>query len=237
MATDPVVRDYLAAGASWENDRLDSAQRSARVAWRISGVATLAAVASVGAVAALAPLKTAVPYVIRVDSSTGVVDVVPPVQSAVTPSAAVTRHLLHLYVVAKERYVADLAASDYALVGAMQSAPLNQRLLHDWDRSNPASPLNRYRDGTSVLVQIRSITFLPTATGAGEVAQVRFCAITRPAGGGAERQQQSIATLSYRYGALPTDAAERELNPLGLRVAEYQVEPEADGGPVRDGAP
>jgi len=224
---------YLAAAAAWEEDRLGDARASARVAWRVAAAAVVVALGGLGTAAALAPMKTVVPYLIRVDSSTGVVDVVPPVTAAVPPGEAVTRHLLHLYVVARERYVADLAPNDYAQVGAMQSAQLNQRLLHDWDRNNPDSPLNRYRDGTSVLVRVHAITFLRHDPDGGEVAQVRYSRVTRPANGGAERQDQWIATLAYRFGSVPADATQREANPLGLRVTEFQREPEVavDGNP------
>lgn len=232
MGADASLRQYFAAAAAWDEDRLSAARRSARTAWRVTAAAVTVATCAAAAAALMMPLKTSVPYLIRVDSSTGVVDVVPPAVSSVTPTEAVTRHLLHMYVVAKERYVPELAATDYALVGAMQSAPLNQQWLRDWDRANPLSPLNRYRDGTSVLVQVRSITFLH-APGGAQVAQVRFSAVTRPAGGGSEHSVPWIATVAYRYGAVPAESAQRELNPLGLRVTEYQREPEQEAAPDR----
>ncbi len=221
------LNQYHAAAAAWEEDRLRDARASARAAWKVAAAAVVFGLGGLGTAIAIAPMKTVVPYLIRVDSSTGVVDVVPPVTGGVTPTEAVTRHLLHLYVAAKERYLAELAASDYAQVGSMQSAQLNQKLLHDWDRNNPDSPINRYRDGTSVMVRVHSITFLRRDPTAGNVAQVRFSTVVRPANGGSDRQSQWISTLAYRYGPVPSDIGDREANPLGLKVTEYQREPEA----------
>ena len=226
MDRQDALDSYNRAANAWEEDRLSDARASARTAWRMTAVASVAGLCGLGTAIAIAPLKTVIPYLIRVDSSTGVVDIVPPATTAVTPSEIVTRHLLHLYVVAKERYIAELAPGDYEQVGTMQSAQLNQQQLRDWDRANPESPVNLYRDGSAVTVKIHAITFLQHAPDGGEVAQVRFSTILHPAGGGADRQSQWIATLVYRYEQIPQNPAEREANPLGLRISEYQKEPE-----------
>jgi len=220
------MESYFRAGNAWEQDRLADARASARVAWKVTAASCVAALFGLGTAFALAPLKTVVPYLIRVDSSTGVVDVVPQATTSATPSEIVTRHLMHLYVVAKERYVRELAPEDYAQVGTMQTAQLNQRQLREWDRENPDSPLNRYRDGTTLTVKVHAITFLhhdPQDVG---LVQVRFSTVLHPAGGGAERQSQWIATIAYRYEGVPADSVDREANPLGLRIREYQKEPE-----------
>ena len=225
MDSDKSLDQYFKAARAWEEDRWISAQRSERRAWAISAACCFIGLCGLGTAAALAPMKTVVPYFLRVDSSTGVVDAVSPMQIGAPQSEVITRHLLHLFVTAKERYIPDLAPSDYALVGSMQSAVLNQQLLHDWDKSNPESPINRYRDGTVVLVKIHSITFLPHDPSGNTIAQVRFSTIHRSASGG-ERASQWITTLAYRYTAKPKELWDVENNPLSLLVSEYQREPE-----------
>src|SRR5580704_14811263 len=69
--------DYFAQAASWDSDRYLQAARSERRAWFAALGGWLCALASTLAVALLVPLKRVEPYVVRVDSSTGVVDVVP----------------------------------------------------------------------------------------------------------------------------------------------------------------
>ena len=220
------LEGYFEEAAGWDRDRRIEEARSARRAWWVAGGACVVAVLAVASVLALTPLKSTQPYVIRVDNSTGIVDVVPALDRGVEPSELVTRYLLNGYVTARERYVYAMAESDYGLVGASQSPALNQLWQAAWDRANPASPLNTYRDGTTVRVQVKAITFLIRPVGAPDTAQVRFLTATRVGGGGSERVAHWIATLQYTYRAPSKDPAQRSLNPLGFRVTEYRREPE-----------
>ena len=61
------------------------------------------------------PLKSVQPFVIRVDNTTGVTDVVPVYVGKGDVSEAVTRYLLHNYVVTRERYFYAMAEQDYNL--------------------------------------------------------------------------------------------------------------------------
>jgi type IV secretion system protein VirB8 len=226
MKTDPDVEAYFLEARSWDEDRRALMDRSNRRAWRVAVASAAVALSAVVAVVVLAPLKTVVPYVIRVDDSTGIVDVVPAYAGKTAPAEVVTRYLLSHYVSARERYVGALAESDYQFVGAFNTALMNQNWYAAWDPHNADSPLNRYKDGTTVRVQIQAITFLTRAGGEPNTAQVRFLTATRASGSGAEQIHRWIATLGYGYSAPAKDDAQRALNPLGLRVTEYRKEPE-----------
>jgi type IV secretion system protein VirB8 len=229
MSRDPAVEAYVEAAASWDRDRADQLARSARRAWRVAGAAALVAAAAVAAVAALTPLKSVEPFLVRVDNSTGIVDVMPRFRGEVEWPEAVRRHLLNLYVAARERYVAEMAEADYQWVGAHQNAPLNQAWLQQWARDNPDSPLVRYRDGSTVAVQVTSISFLERAGGTQDLAQVRFRTHLKAGGSGAEQVSYWIATLQYTFAPPSEDSAIRALNPLGLKVLAYRREPELVG--------
>lgn len=237
MTTDRALEAYFAESQSWDADRRDLLERSNRRAWRVATAAGVVAGLSVAAVAFLAPLKTAVPYVIRVDQTTGVVDLLPPMSGSASPSETVTRYLLSHYVAARERYVGSLAEVDYEFVGAFQTASLNQAWFAAWDPKNPDSPLNRYRDGTTVRVQIQSITFLHPSSGESTVAQVRYLTGTKPGGTGLEQPHRWLATITYRYGEPPKDDKLRSLNPLGFRITDFRREPEVLESAPAAGAP
>ncbi len=226
MTTDRALEAYFAEAQSWDADRRALLDRSNRRAWRVATAACVLSALSIGAVAFLAPLKTAVPYVIRVDQTTGVVDLLPPMSGSASPNETVTRYLLTHYVSARERYVGPLAEVDYEFVGAFQTPLLNQAWFTAWDPKNPDSPLNRYRDGTTVRVQIQSITFLQPSSGESTVAQVRYLTGTKPGGTGIEQTHRWLATITYRYGTPPKDDKLRSLNPLGFRVTDFRREPE-----------
>jgi type IV secretion system protein VirB8 len=180
----------------------------------------------------LTPLKSVTPYLVRVDRSTGIVDVVPQFEGGTDLGEAVTRHLLTLYVTTRERYVAALAETDYETVGAYQTAALNQAWLAAWDRNNPDSPLHRYRDGSSVGVHVTSVSFLTRGSAGQDLAQVRFRTGTRAGPGAPERMAYYIATIQYAYAKASAEERLRARNPLGFRVLEYRREPELGPGTV-----
>src|SRR3546814_1944958 len=69
------LKRYFQEARSWDQDRVRSALRPTRIAWTVAAVTSVLAAATIFAVSALAPLKTVVPYVIRINQTTGAVDV------------------------------------------------------------------------------------------------------------------------------------------------------------------
>lgn len=223
---------YFAEASRWETDRQQLVLRSARRAWIVAGIATLTTVATAGAVAALAPLKQVVPFLVRVDSSTGVVDVVPRYDATEELPQTVTRHLVSEYVIQRERFIGALAEEDYDQIGAFHSAAMNQAWAAAWSRSNPESPLNLNADGTRIRVQVQSVTFLRHQHGSPDVVQVRFLAARQRGGGASEETSHFLATLQTTYAAPSADVRLRALNPLGFKVLEYRREPEVVDAPA-----
>jgi len=217
---------YFAEATGWEFDRSAALRRSARLAWIVALAATAMAVMATGAIALLTPLKRVDPFVVRVDSSTGIVDVVPGYAGAEPMPEAVTRYLVTQYVIGRERFVPALAEADYEQTGAYHSAAMNQRWAGAWARTNPDSPLNRYADGTSVRAQVQSVSFLNQNHAGPELVQVRFVSAALHGGGGEEERAHYVATLQVAFGKPSTDVRLRALNPLGFKVLEYRREPE-----------
>ena len=236
MRTEAEVAEYFDAARGWDFDRVQAERRSARRAWVIAAVAATVALTAVVAVAGLLPMKTVEPFVIRVDSATGVVDVVPALKGSVSESQVVTRYLLTQYVTVRERYVPALAEADYEQVGAYHSPQMNQAWAAAWSRNNPDSPLNVHADGSTVRVQVTAVSFLSPTSGREDLAQVRF---VRASGEpGTEREQHYVATVQYAYATPSKDDRLRGANPLGFKVLEYRREPEvvdpvSTGGAVR----
>jgi len=225
MDADPSVAVYLTEAASWDRDRSQVAQRSARRAWIVASAAVILALLSTAAVVGLTPLKRVVPYVIRVDNATGIVDVVPEVQGRVSASQVVTRYLLTHYVSVCERFNLSTAESDYAECGAFHSAQLNAAWYAKWNPGNPDSPLNRYRDGTELAVAIQAVSFIDRVNGLQDLAQVRYT-IAQATGGGSAEVSHWIATIQYTYVEPSSDPKVRQWNPLGFRIVAFHPERE-----------
>src|SRR5580658_5927367 len=145
MTRDTALQAYFAEAASWDADRAAQQRRATRWAYAIAGAGWLCAVVSGLALMALMPLKRVEPFVIRVDNSTGLVDVVPVYTGNTTMPEAVTRYFLDHYVTVCERFDFATAESDYEECGAFHTAARNQLWSQRWARTNPTSPLNVYK--------------------------------------------------------------------------------------------
>ena len=229
MSTDRALQGYLDEAASWDADRVAQAGRAAVVAWRVAAAGWSCAVASVVALALLMPLKRTEPYLIRVDNSTGVVDVVPVYTGHGSLGETVARYFLTHYVTVCERFDYAMAESDYEECGAFNSARLNQAMYAKWNRANPSSPLNMHKDGSTETVRIESVSFFKRASGSPDLAQVRFARIERQGDDAPSRISHWIASIAYRYGKPPDDPRTRGWNPLGFEVLELGIEPEVLG--------
>jgi type IV secretion system protein VirB8 len=226
MRRDAALENYMLEAQSWELDRARRAERLVKVAWVVAGVAAVVALFAVAAVTGLTPLKQPVPVLIRVDSSSGIVDIVPTYEGTTDIEQVVTRNLLQNYVIARERYFYGTAEADYELVASQNSPRLNQEWAALWATNNPASPLNVYKDSTSIRTQVRSVTFLKLESGKEKLAQVRFTRSTRAGGTGEEQASHWVSTIEFAYVQPSKDDKTRSLNPLGFRVIEYRREPE-----------
>lgn len=235
MRRDASLENYLHEAQSWELDRARQAERSTRIAWAVATSAALIAVLAVAAVSGLTPLKEPVPVLIRVDSSNGIVDIVPAYEGTTDIEQVVTRNLLQNYVIARERYFYGTAEADYELVASQNSPRLNQEWAARWAADNPSSPLTVYKDGTSIRAQVRSVTFLKLEGGKDKLAQVRFTRSTRAGGTGDEQTSHWVSTIEFAYVPPSADNKTRSLNPLGFRVVEYRREPEVAPASVAPG--
>jgi type IV secretion system protein VirB8 len=217
---------YFSEAAAWDADRVAAAHRGARVAWRVAAAGWSCALAGSAALLLLVPLKRVEPFVVRVDNTTGIVDVVPVYAGTATPEQAVTRYFLTHYVSVCERFNFATAESDYEECGAFHAAQRNQVWYALWNPNNPASPLNLHKDGSTVRVQVESVSFFQRGSGVNDLAQVRFLKAERSGGGAEEHLTHWIATIQYAYGPPSADPKVRRWNPLGFKVIELTSEPE-----------
>ncbi|MDP9084596.1 MAG: VirB8/TrbF family protein [Pseudomonadota bacterium] len=220
------VQEYFRESQSWDADRAAHSRRSARTAWWVAGAGWLCAVASTMALALLMPLKRVEPFVVRVDSSTGVVDVVPVYTGRATPEEAVTRYFLTHYLTVCERFNFATAESDYEECGAFHSSQRNQAWYALWTATNPASPLNVHKDGSTVRVQVTSVSFFTRSSGLEDLAQVRYLKAARQGTGSEESVSHWVATVQYAYTDPAKDPKTRRWNPLGFKIIDFRSEPE-----------
>jgi len=221
MKAEADLKGYFAEAKSWNADQIRSAERSRRLAWGVAVFASIVATVAVGAVAALAPLKTVEPFVVRVDRSTGAVDVMTALKSEkpLTYDEAVTKYFLAQYVRAREGWLAPAAEANFRQVSIMSTPAEQQRWADAFRPANPQSPQVVFGTSGEAQIDIRAVSFVSDG-----VANVRFHRTVR-------QSQQStesdwIATVAYSYTRAPIGEADRLRNPLGFQVSSYRADPE-----------
>lgn len=222
MKTSDAFDHYQKEVLSWETHRVLELQQSKTIAWRVATGASVMAVAAMVALAGMTPLKTVKPFVIRVDNTTGIVDVVSELKEAKTNyDEAINKYFVQWYVRYREAYSFDLLEDYYFAVGALSSPIEQKRYLKEIETSNPESPIKRYGKTGRIRIDIKSISFLkPT------VALVRYTQILER---GADQEERThwAATLTFQYGNAPASEKVRGVNPLGFEVTDYRVDPDA----------
>lgn len=215
------LKAYFDEARRWDQDRLKSAERSKRVAWTVAILATAVAIAASTAVAALAPLKSVEPYVVRVNQTTGSVDVMTGLtgERGVTYNEAVSKSFLAQYVRAREGYLPPAAQENFQFVTILSTPEEQQRWADLYRATNPQSPQVVVGAAGSATVLIRNITFIND-----KVANVRFSKTVRL--GQEVKTTDWIATLTFAYTKAPMLESDRIRNPLGFQVDSYRADPE-----------
>jgi type IV secretion system protein VirB8 len=218
----PDLKAYFAEARSWDQDRLADARRSRRLAWAVAGLAGALACAAVCAVVVLTPLKTIEPYVVRVDRTTGAVEVLRGLSGPgpVAYEEAVTKSFLATYVRAREGWLPQAAEANFRQVSIMSTAEEQQRWALAFRPSNPLSPQVAFGPAADVQVTVRAVSFV-----ADGVANVRFHRTVRR--GGQTEESDWIATVAFAYTKAPMGESDRLRNPLGFQVSSYRADPEA----------
>lgn len=216
------VQQYCDEASAWEQDRIAGAKKSEKRAWIVAGAALVLALGAVGAVAGLAPLKAVEPFVIRVDNSTGIVDVVSALDETKSSyEEAVSKYFLGKYVTVRERWLYQIHEEDYQTIGLFSATDVQKKYGDYMDpRKNPASPLNVYGEAAEVHIDIKNISFIND-----EVAMVRYTKTVERAG---ERAYPThwVATIPFTYYPAPERERDRLVNPLGFQVTSYRNDPE-----------
>ena len=224
--TEAALEGYFQEAANWDADRLLQVRRSARRAWQVAAAGWICLLAMTIALMLLMPLKRVDPFLVRVDNTTGIVDIVPVYAGRTALEQSVTRYFLSHYISVCERFNFATAESDYEECGAFHTPQRNQAWFALWNPANPASPLNVHKDGSTTRVQVEAVSFFQRGSGVTDLAQVRYLKAERQALGAEERLSHWIATVQYAYGTPSKDPRMRRWNPLGFKVLEVSAEAE-----------
>jgi type IV secretion system protein VirB8 len=171
------------------------------------------------------------PAVLRVDNTTGKVDVLPTTaHGRVTFSEKTDRHDLHAYVVLREGYDWETIEDTHKAVMVMSDD--HEANIYDTFMQGPVGPLKMLKDQARILAKVGSITFV------GSTAQVFFSRQLVPLNPSAQRPDPTywIATVAFTRVDIPEKQDEQDIDPDGFRCTSYQVSRDWTRAPA-DAAP
>lgn len=198
-------------------------EQSNKRAWLIAFVSVSVATLSIFTVLLLTPLKTVEPYVIRVDNTTGMVDILTVLdEKQISSIEALDKHFIAQYVKAREGYYYDILNQDYIFVQLLSTPEIAEsyRKIYAGDNARDAELGN----ATQVEVQIFSIV-LGESNGE-KTATARINLKTTNKNSKSESMATKVIILTYKYQVAQVDEENRLLNPLGFKVSNYRIDEE-----------
>ncbi|EAI9366243.1 type IV secretion system protein [Campylobacter coli] len=198
-------------------------EKSNKRAWLIAFISIFIAIISIIAVVLLTPLKTIEPYVIRVDNTTGMVDILTMLdEKEIKANEALDKYFISTYVKAREGYYYDLLNQDYLLTQLMSSEKVanEYRALYEGDNARDQI----LKNSNEVSVQILSIV-LGNSNGV-KTSTIRAKIITKNLNTRGLSESTKVITLSYDYILAKASEENRILNPLGFKVTNYRIDEE-----------
>lgn len=218
------AKQVFAAVKMFETDIIESKNHKIKWLSFLTGFLLLSVTALAIAIASLAPLKTAVPYLLRVDSTTGYVDKLEPYNSeTATIDESVIRYFLARFVENREGYDWYTIQSMYDFIEMTSNRPIFEA-YKSYMLNDDLSPLKKLANRSKIQVKVNGITFLNDST-----AQIRFTKMIseldgKPAVG--YKPSKWIATVTFDLSRKVKTEEERLINPLGLSVTSYRVDSE-----------
>lgn len=229
ISDNQAINDYLQEARSFEKSRIEFVEKS-KTFWQWVALGAVAiAIGNAVAIIGLTPLKEKVPFVLRVNNSTGEVDIVTTLKDEqITSLEETARYYSANYVKLSESY--DWYTIQKQFDDLILFSDNNMQNKVKTKFSNPATaPHKVYGQRQRVDVKINSVSKLGD-----KLMQIRFTKTVSPMGGGnydpvtnltspEPINSQHIATLAYDYVNVPTVDDIRLVNPFGFTVKSYEV--------------
>lgn len=212
-------------GLDYESSFQYLIEKSNKRAWIIAFVSAFIAFLSVIAVLLLTPLKTIEPYVIRVDNTTGMVDILTTLdEEQISSNEALDKYFIAQYVKAREGYYYEILNQDYLLTQLMSSEKVANEYRAIYEGESARDQI--LKNSNEVSVEIISIV-LGESNGV-KTSTIRANIVTKNLNTRGITSATKVITLSYDYLFAKASEENRLLNPLGFKVLTYRIDNEVD---------
>ncbi|OTP75612.1 virB8 family protein [Caballeronia sordidicola] len=212
-------RWYLQQALKFETSKQEQQAKQTKLAWRVAiGMGVIATVSIIGSAALVQLKRPNPPAVLRMNDTTGVVDVLnvsPNTREIFTEKN--DRADLRRYVEMRESYDWETIQDMFDAVKLMSADKERDQFISMYALAN--APQKVLKDQYRVIARVGAITFV------GSTAQVFFSRkLISLSGTVPPKTEYWVATIAYRHDHLPEKASELELDPTGFRVTSYVVD-------------
>ena len=219
------IKNIHQEALDWEASRIHAIEISERRAWKITFSAVFLLLISWITIVLMMPLKETIPYVVRVDNTTGVPDIVTTMKDkSVGYDDVMDKYWLANYVRARESYDWYTLQKDYDIVGLLSSVNVGSQYAKLFEGENALDK----KLGRKYVTTVHILSVVPNGKG---IATIRFMKRTKIVDTQNEGVNENyLATISYEYQN-PSRMKEsvRLINPFGFQVLSYRVDPEHGG--------
>lgn len=198
-------------------------EQSNKKAWLIAIVSVFITLLSILAVLVLTPLKTVESYVIRVDNTTGMVDILTTLdEKQITQNEALDKHFIGQYIKAREGYFFDMLNQDYIFTQLLSSPEVAEsyRAIYSGENSRDS------RLGSFTKVEVNILSVVLGESNGIKTATARINLKSTNKNSKEESLSTKVITLSYKYLLNEMQEKNRILNPLGFKVLTYRIDEE-----------
>ena len=212
---------------TWETTRIAITEKSERRAWNVAKAFGACFVLSLGAIALMMPLKTVEPYVIKVDKSTGMSEILHIANTQDIPvDEMMNKYWLSQYVLAREGYDWRTLNQEYIKVRELSLPNVFEVYASQYGTENKNSLEMQLKDNKRIVVKLNTIV-----VNSDSIATVRFTKeLLNNRTGDVEGRNSWIATIGFEYFPdFKVTEERRIINPFGFKVTSYRVDPEIGG--------
>lgn len=213
---------HFAQAREFEAARYDLIAQSERKAWLTAKLLGVSCVSLALAIAMMMPLKQTQPYVVQVDKSTGLTEILPIANTRDVPvSEVMDKYWLAQYVTARESYDWHLIQTDFDKTRELSVPDVFAPYAAQFGKSGSLD--QQLGNSKRIVVELRTIVLTGQDT-----ATVRFVKKTVDVDTGRELSRNAwIATIGYEYHPeFKLTEARRLVNPFGFKIVSYRVDPE-----------
>lgn len=235
LSSKELEKEYFRQADAWNIDIVVKTKKSEKRAWFLVMSLLLIAALEATAIFALMPLQKIEPFVIRVDNSTGIVDVISTVtetDGVIKESAqeVVDKYWLGQYIKFRESYLFETMDYDRKMVGLFSDSSVQQAYARYTDPSqNINAPVEAYGEAIELVSKVKSISFIGSSKEKGTRTAIVQYLVTRKQQGDYPVTVHWAATVTFRYLNIRMNLEDRQVNPMGFQVVSYRDDQESVG--------